>query len=166
MKMDWIKIITPNLKSGEVLTQDTPQHQYRIKSKWSGEYLSIQAGQDNSTNITEYKLGYSQPDLRWEIFPYEQDFIRIKHVQSGKYIEAVENNKTELSEKTKIDSQLWKEIRQKDGWCKLVNKATGKALTIERSKNRNVELLYTSDYSDKYDANYDKQGFLLAPVYE
>jgi hypothetical protein len=29
-----------------------------------------------------------------------------------------------------------------------------------------VELLYTSDYSDKYDANYDKQGFLLAPVYE
>jgi hypothetical protein len=107
-----------------------------------------------------------QPNLRWEVCPYEKDLIKIKHVQSGKYIEAVENNKTKLSEIRKTDSQLWKEIRQKDGWCKLVNKATGKALTIERPKNRNVELLYTSDYSDKYDANYDKQGFLLAPVYE
>jgi hypothetical protein len=166
IKMDWVKIITPDLESGEVLTKDESQHQYRIKSKWSGEYLSIQLNQDSTTDITEYKLGYLQPNLRWEVCPYEKDLIKIKHVQSGKYIEAVENNKTKLSEIRITDSQLWKEIRQKDGWCKLVNKATGKALTIERPKNRNVELLYTSDYSDKYDANYDKQGFLLAPVYE
>jgi hypothetical protein len=166
MKMDWVKIITPDLESGEVLTKDESQHQYRIKSKWSGEYLSIQLNQDSTTDITEYKLGYLKSNLRWEVCPYEKDLIKIKHVQSGKYIEAVENNKTKLSEIRKTDSQLWKEIRQKDGWCKLVNKATGKALTIERPKNRNVELLYTSDYSDKYDANYDKQGFLLAPVYE
>ena len=166
MQLYWKKIITPDIESGEVFTQDVPQHQFRIKSKWSGEYLSIQHGQDSTTNIAEYKLGYSQPDLRWEIYPFEKDLIRIKHVQSGKYIEAVENNKTKLSEITKTDSQLWKEIRQKDGWCKLVNKATGKALTIERSKNRNVELLYTSEYCEKQDANYDKQGFLLAPVYE
>jgi len=71
-----------------------------------------------------------------------------------------------LSEEKKSDLQLWKEIRQKDGWCKLINKATGKALTIERSNSRKAELLYTSDNSKESDANYDKQDFLLAPVYE
>ena len=166
MKMDWVKKITPDLVSGELLTQNEPQNQIRIKSKWSSQYLSIQRNQDSTSFIAEYKLGYSLPNLRWEIYHYDNEHIKIKNVQTGKYIEEIENNKTRLSENKNSDTQLWKEIRQKDGWIKLVNKATGKALTIDRPKNKKDELLYTTDYSDKYDANYDKQGFLLAPVYE
>jgi hypothetical protein len=166
MKMDWVKKITPDLVSGEVLTRNEPQTQIRIKSKWSSQYLSIQQNQDSTSYIAEYKLGYSQPNLRWEIFTYDKGLIKIKNVQNGKYIEEIGNNKTKLSKENNSDTQLWKEIRQKDGWIKLVNKATGKALTIERPKNKKDELLYTTDYNDKYDANYDKQGFLLAPVYE
>jgi len=166
MKMDWVKKVMPNLVTGELLTQDEPQHQVRIKSKWSGEYLSLKKNQDSTTNVAAYKLGYLQPNLRWEIFPSNKELVRIKHVQTGKFLEAEENNQTRLSEEKKSDLQLWKEIRQKDGWCKLINKATGKALTIERSNSRKTELLYTSDYSKESDANYDKQDFLLAPVYE
>jgi len=166
MKMDWVKKVIPNLVTGELLTQKEPDYQIRIKSKWSGEYLSLQNNQGNTTNVTAYKLGYLQPNLRWEIYPSDNELVRIKHVQTGKFLEAEENNQTKLSEEKKSDLQLWKEIRQKDGWSKLINKATGKALTIERSDNTKVELLYTSEYSKVHDANYDKQGFLLAPVYE
>jgi len=166
IKMDWVKKITPNVNTGELYTQEEPQNQFRIKSKWSSEYLSLQRNQDSTSNIVAYKLGYSQPNLRWEIYPASNNLVRIKHVQSGKFIEAEDNNQTKLSAEKASDTQLWKEIREKDGWSKLVNKATGKALTIERPKNRKPELLFTTDYSDKYDSNYDKQAFLLAPVYE
>jgi len=167
LKMDWVKRLTPNLETGELLTQpDEPQAQFRIKSKLTGEYLSLQRNQDSTTYISNYRLGYSEPNLLWQIDPYDGENIRIKHVRSGKFIEAIENNKTKLSEGKNSDTQIWKEIRQKDGWCKLINKATGKALTMDRTENRSLELLFTTDYNENYDVNYDKQGFLLSPVYE
>ncbi|MDD3323035.1 MAG: family 43 glycosylhydrolase [Paludibacter sp.] len=167
MEMEWVNKLSPNLVTGEFNYEKEKPTQYRIKSKWTGEYLALQEKQDvKNQNIADYRLTYTQTNFRWEIDPTLNDYIRIKHVKSGMFIDATENNQTKLNEKMDSETQFWKVVRQNDNWCKLVNKSTNKALTIERSQNNSDELLFTSDYQEKYDPRYDKQGFLLAPIYE
>jgi len=167
MEMQWASELTPDTKTGDIVTRNEKPTQYRIKSKWTGKYLILQRNKNAAVNnISDYRLSYTQTDLRWQIEPIADDYVRLLHVTSGKYIESTGKDETRLVAQNDSDTQQWKINYQKDGWCKLINKATGKALSIDRSQNKSDKLLVTTLYQEKYDPFYDKQAFLLAPVYE
>lgn len=167
ISLEWVNQITPNIKTGELKTETSPIKQYRLKSKWTGNYLESHRSRDGvlTRSIRNSKLGYKKVDQRWEVIKVDHETIKIKHAETGHYLEII-NDEVKLSTESKNAGQQWKVVTQPDGWCKLVNKATGKALTIDRSQNRSVELLKAVAYDEKYDPWWDRQGFLLAPIYE
>ncbi|WP_320053350.1 family 43 glycosylhydrolase [uncultured Acetobacteroides sp.] len=163
MVMEWASKLSVDMKSGKLSAKATTPKQLRIKSKWTGAYLAPLRTAENGANaIGNYRLDYAKEDQRWVVEPTGKDFARIRHVPSGRYLD----DQAALSDKNKDDGQVWKIVKQSDGWCKLVNKKSGKALSIERSRNKSDEKLFTTAFDEKYDQHYDKQGFLLAPAYE
>lgn len=170
--LNWSSELHIDVESGRVNGLTEKSGQWRIYACGADQYLqpvNTQVGNHHSLKVASSKLSYAADSLKWGFKEIGQGSFQIAHLDTGLVLQPIacslaagapvvlENSSGHLA-------QEWEYIELDDGWCKLLNRYSRMALTLQSGED---EVLIQEEIRTAFDPRrgHDSQLFLTTQVY-
>jgi hypothetical protein len=171
LRMDWHDSVTIDINTGESFGKYTDSDMIRIYCNGPDRYLAPSAGicDADEATVSTARLAYAAGDQKWALEETGEGALRIRHVESGKYLQPLGQTNVEgaavvLAERIGHPSEEWRHVSVEQGWCKFHNRHSGLALTLsDEAGGKLVQSALRSTYDLR--RGFDSQLFLAARVY-
>ena len=161
MRLNWASTVRIEIETGVVEADVRESDLYRLQINML--YLRGEGDQ-----VKASRLSYADKNQLWEVEYTSPETARIKHHLTGRYLQPKDGSPADESEIVLGDAvdhpmQEWSMVDTGQGYVKLRNCHSGKAMKLVRGSN---EPLFQAEMDLRKHGRWDEQAFLLAKVFE